>query len=42
MRIPVGESQCGEIAWESIRGGGNDGEKQNGGAVYPIDKVNRI
>ena len=42
MRSPVGESQCGNIELERSRGGGNDGEKEIGGAVCPRDKVGRI
>ena len=33
MRSPVGEPQCGNIEWERSRGGGDDGEKEIGGAV---------
>ena len=42
MRSPVGEPQCGNIEWERSRGGGDDGEKEIGGAVCPRDKVERI
>ena len=41
MRSPVGEPQCGNIEWERSRGGGDDGEKEIGGAVCPRDKVER-
>ena len=41
MRSPVGESQCGNIEWERSQGGGHDGVKEIGGALYPIDKVER-
>ena len=35
MRSPAGESQCGNNERERSRGGGNDGEKEIGGAVCP-------
>ena len=41
MRSPVGGSECGNNEWERSRGGGNDGEKEIGGAVCPRDKVER-
>ena len=41
MPSPFGESQCGNIEWERSRGGGDDGEKEIGGAVCPRDKVER-
>ena len=41
MRTPFGESRCGNIDWETSRGGGNDGEKEIGGAVCPRDTMER-